>query len=106
MSRSSTAPEIPADADVARAWKLQARAVEQNASGHAARGERLVLGGLTLLRVPEKHDPEACQADRCLATTRLLATLAKSTVEIRGVDPALEIMDRAQTWAACLGDRE
>ncbi|HYI53301.1 MAG TPA: tetratricopeptide repeat protein, partial [Microlunatus sp.] len=104
MSRSSTAPEVPGDADVARAWRLQRRAVEQNASGHAARGERLVLGGLTLLRVPENHDPEACQADRCLATTRLLATLAKSTVEIRGVDPALEIMDRAQTWSTCLRD--
>ena len=104
MSRSSTAPEVPADADVARAWRLQRRAVEQNASGHAARGERLVLGGLTLLRVPENHDPDACQADRCLATTRLLATLAKSTVEIRGVDPALEIMDRAQTWSTCLLD--
>ena len=104
MSRSSTAPEVPADADVARAWRLQRRAVEQNASGHAARGERLVLGGLTLLRVPENHDPEACQVDRCLATTRLLATLAKSTVEIRGVDPALAIMDRAQTWSACLRD--
>lgn len=104
MSPSSTAPEVPADADVARAWKLQRRAVEQNANGHAARGERLVLGGLTLLRAPENHDPEVCRADRCLATTRLLATLAKSTVEIRGVDPALEIMDRAQTWSICLRD--
>jgi tetratricopeptide (TPR) repeat protein len=104
MSPSNTVPEVPADTDVARAWSLQQRAVEQNANGHAGRGERLVLGGLTLLRVPENHDPDACRADRCLATTRLLATLAKSTVEIRGVDPALEIMDRAQTWATCLRD--
>ena len=106
MSPSDTAPEVSADADVARAWKLQRRAVEQNASGHAARGERLVLGGLTLLRVPANHASETCRADRCLATTRLLATLAKSTVEIRGVDPALEIMDRAQTWSTCLRDSQ
>lgn len=37
---------------------------------------------------------------------RLLATLAKSLVEIRGVDPALQVLDESIEWSDCLGDAE
>ena len=83
---------------------LQRRAVQQNVRGHAAQGEQLARRGLQILAVPDQHDPADCEPARCRTTTRLLATLAKSTVEIRGVEAALAVVDRSISWSGCLTD--
>lgn len=106
MSCDATVPDTVSGAAVERAWSLQQRAVHANATGHASRGERLVRRGLDLLRAPEAHGLERCRAEFCRPVARLLATLAKSAVEIRGIDPALEIMGRAESWSECLLDPE
>ena len=49
---------------------------------------------------------DGCRDVRCRTVSRLLATLAKSTVEIHGLEPALVIMNRALEWSECLGDPE
>jgi len=59
-----------------------------------------------VLRTPDEHDDRQCDPDRCRLTTRMLATLAKSTVEIEGIEAALPVMDRSLSWSECLGDIE
>ncbi|HEY5981211.1 MAG TPA: CHAT domain-containing protein [Microlunatus sp.] len=85
---------------------LQRRAVRANVEGHPSRGERLVRRGLDLLITDGEHDAAGCQPDRCRTVSRLLSTLAKSAVEIKGLDPALAVMDEAMLWAACVADDE
>lgn len=104
--RTIVVPESHADPELARADELHRRAVDENAAGHAASGASLVRRGLEVLGVPETPDPSACPADRCRTISRLYATLAKSLVEVRGVDPALAAMDRSLAWADCLADAE
>ena len=89
------------------AEELQQRAVAENLGGHPARGARLVRRGLAKLSAgPESEpgpDPSAGAArDRMVA--RLLATLAKSTVETTGLQPGLEVMDRAVRWGRSVPD--
>lgn len=91
-------------ARLARAGELQAQAARENASGHPRRGRLLVERGLRLLAVPEWHDAGGCDPDRCRLTARLLATLAKSTVEMDGVAAALVVMDRSLGWSQCVAD--
>ncbi|HEU5486347.1 MAG TPA: tetratricopeptide repeat protein, partial [Microlunatus sp.] len=109
MSPRSSARDRAGSAALTRAARLQHRAVAENAGGHAARGAVLIHQALDLLEVDIRrldchavgqHDP-----DRCRLLARLFATLAKSTVEVSGVGPALEAMDRARTWSSCLSDQ-
>jgi tetratricopeptide (TPR) repeat protein len=106
MSPRSTVADPVRDPALDRAEEIQHRAVEQNGSGHASRGELLIKRGLELLGVGAEHDPQRCDPERCRLVSRLLATLAKSTVEIHGVDPALAVMDRSLAWSRCLADPE
>ena len=59
-----------------------------------------------MLQAPDEHDDQHCDPARCRMTTRMLATLAKSTVEIEGIEAALPVMDRSLSWSECLGDIE
>lgn len=106
MSPSATAADAPADRQLATAIALHRRAVDENATGHAARAELLIRRGLEATDAADDHTVVGCRAERCRTVSRLLATLAKSTVEIHGLDPALAIMDRALRWSECLDDGE
>jgi tetratricopeptide (TPR) repeat protein len=106
MSSASLIADQLTDRRLAVADDLQRRAVRANVEGHPARGERLVKRALGLLGAGGEPDADSCDQERCRAVARLLTTLAKSTVEIRGQDPALEVMDLAARWAACLHDDE
>ncbi len=106
MSSASLVADQAAERPLVLANDLQRRAVRANVEGHSARGERLAKQGLALLSADAVHDSAACQSDRCRTVSRLLATLAKSAVEIRGLDPALVVLDGAVHWAACLDDAE
>lgn len=106
MSPRSTGSDAPRRADIERARELQRRAALANGAGRAGDGARLIRQGLRLLRVTGDHDPSRCDPERCRLTARLLATLAKSTVETTGVAPALAVMDQSMSWSACLADPE
>ncbi len=99
------------------AEELQQRAVAENLGGHPARGAQLVRRGLAKLSAGPESEPESelepaservsspCHGtarDRLVA--RLLATLAKSTVETSGLQPGLEVMDRAVRWGRSVPD--
>ncbi len=103
---SSTSPVIdhPSGSDLNRANDLQRRAVQANVEGHPRRAEQLVRRGLDLLDAGPEHDRSTCEPERCRTTSRLLATLAKSEVEIRGLDRALTVMDESLRWASCVQD--
>src|SRR5690349_2978673 len=104
MSSANLLTDRSAAVALAAADDLQRRAVRANVEGHPARGERLVGRGLQLLAVTGDHTAPECRAERCRSVSRLLATAAKSAVEIRGLDPALLVMDEAMRWARCLDD--
>ena len=78
------------DAALAKATALHGRAVHENATGHAARAELLIRRGLETIDAVGDHAVVGCRTERCRTVSRLLATLAKSTVEIHGLDPALK----------------
>ena len=106
MSSANLIADRVVDRSLVLANDLQRRAVRANVEGHPARGERLAKRGLQLLAPDADHDEAGCRSDRCRTVSRLLATSAKSVVEIRGLDPALLVMDEAVHWAACLDDDE
>ena len=64
------------------------------------------MAGWRLLRLPDFHTQAVCEPVRCRLATRVLATLAKATVETSGVDVALSIMERSLAWSSCLDDQE
>ncbi len=92
--------------DLAPAEELHRRAVAENLAGHPARGSRLVGRGLRRLSVRADSEPDASDQHpgRDKMVARLLATLAKSTVETTGLEPGLELMDRALRWAGTVRD--
>lgn len=106
MSPRSTVAETDRRRALGRAQDYQRRAARENSAGHAARGLRLAASGWRLLGVADDHQPTTCEPTRCRLATRLLATMAKSTVEIDGVDTALQLMDRSLAWSECLHDQE
>lgn len=106
MSPSATDVDAAADRALAKATALHGRAVHENATGHAARAELLIRRGLETIDAVGDHAVVGCRTERCRTVSRLLATLAKSTVEIHGLDPALLIMDQALGWSVCLDDGE
>ena len=50
----------------------------------AARAELLIRRGLETIDAVGDHAVVGCRTERCRTVSRLLATLAKSTVEIHG----------------------
>ena len=106
MSPPRTAADAPTSHTRLRVQDLHRRAVQENLSGHPGRGAALIRRGLRLLGVGAEPDLTADDPEQLRIAVRLLATLAKSTVEIEGVEPALAIMDRSLAWSQCLSDRE
>ena len=106
MSPHATVADAGSDPSLIRATALHQRAVQENAGGHAARAEQLLRRGLEATNAAGDHTVDGCRDERCRTVSRLLATLAKSTVEIHGLEPALVIMNRALEWSECLGDPE
>lgn len=90
---------------VERAHGLQQRAVAANLAGRPAEGARLVLRGLRVLDLTPATIPATwAERERAYVTARLVATLAKSTVETEGLEPALALMDRADAVAGQIDD--
>lgn len=104
MSPPSIVADSVADSALWRAEELHKRAVQENATGHPGRGAKLIQRGLQILGANESPDLAACDLEQRRIAVRLLATLAKSTVEIEGVEPALQIMERSLAWSRCLSD--
>lgn len=79
------------------------RAVAESLAGHPARSARQVSLGLARLGVEPADEPEGHPAGEHQQATplviRLLATLAKSEVEMTGVDQGLATVARATRWA-------
>ena len=94
----------------AAAARHYARAVAENLAGHPARGARQVVLGLTRLGVQRTTEPDElipAPAEATIAlVTRLLATLAKSEVEMTGLDQGLATIARAARWAERSGNRD
>lgn len=88
---------------LAAATRDYERAVAESLAGHPARSARQVALGLGRLGVQPADEPEGhpAAADREATTVivRLLATLAKSEVEMTGVDQGLATVARATRWA-------
>lgn len=84
-----------------RAGELHLRAVAENGAGRPGPGSVLVIKGLGLLGAEPTGEPTDLDTDapRDLLIARLLATLAKSEVEMTGLDHGLTTMARAERWA-------
>jgi len=92
-----------------RVGRLHTRAVARNAAGQPSRGAALIASALNLLNVDPQDEPPPVSAPeagtgRAVTVARLLATLAKSEVEVRGADRGLATLDRAWRWALIDGD--
>lgn len=94
LGESSSTAEVAAE--------LHLRAVAENGAGRPGPGSVLVIKGLGLLDVGPTSEPtgEETDATHALLIARLLATLAKSEVEMTGLDHGLTTMARAERWAA------
>lgn len=78
------------------------RALAESLAGHPARSARQVSLGLARLGVQPDDEPDGHPAaDREVTSVviRLLATLAKTEVEMTGVDRGLATVARASRWA-------
>lgn len=93
-------------AALAAAERQRQAAIAENAAGRPARGARAAARGLRLLDATPADEPPAASGDpaRERSVAQLLTTLAKSEFEINGLDRGLELMDRAERWAARAGD--
>ncbi|MFP5282274.1 MAG: hypothetical protein ACLGIF_02345, partial [Actinomycetes bacterium] len=80
------------------------RALAESLAGHPARSARQVTLGLARLGVRPLDEPDSHAAsadgDVTSVVVRLLAVLAKTEVEMIGVDQGLGTMARASRWAA------
>jgi CHAT domain-containing protein/tetratricopeptide (TPR) repeat protein len=95
--------------DLEKAERLQERAVIENGLGRPARASAAIAKGLRLLGADGTADPDIIESpaeaevDRSLVIAKLLVTLAKSEVEMFGVDRALATLALASRWAAVPG---
>jgi len=100
---SSRGTGLADDRALAVATRHYERAVSESLAGHPARSARQVSLGLARLGVRVDDEPDGHPAARDRETTtvviRLLATLAKSEVEMTGVDRGLATVARATRWA-------
>jgi tetratricopeptide (TPR) repeat protein len=98
--------------DLDRVGRLHERAVSQNLSGRPGRGAATVTQALALLGAGPAQEPDSPQVHgaqgtaREVAIARLLATLAKSEVEVIGIERGLATMDRASRWGEVDGGRD
>lgn len=81
------------------------RAVGQNARGRPARGAAYASKALAALGIEPTSEPISAHADTAwdTAVARVLATLAKSEVEIFGIEAGLRRMAQASLWADVVG---
>jgi tetratricopeptide (TPR) repeat protein len=108
---SSTAPGAAGRRRTSRRdpTRWHERAVTHNARGRPAAGAAAATRALTLLGVGADANPAEglatgqMTADRMTAVARVLATLAKSEVEIRSIDAGLVRMAQASRWAEAVG---
>ena len=84
-------------------WHEQA--VTHNARGRPAAGASAATRALALLGVdPDAEPPRAADdVERLTTVARVLATLAKSEVEVRSIDAGLVRMAQASRWAEAVG---
>jgi tetratricopeptide (TPR) repeat protein len=85
---------------------MHERAVAHNAAGRPARAAIVVARGLGLLDAQPTDGPQPgalIDTERALAIARLLVTLAKSEVEMYGVERALATLAGAASWAEVEG---